>query len=140
MAVSLEVRPPLLDHVLIEQLFALPGEMRMQDGTLKYLLKEAAHDMLPDDILNRPKKGFGAPWPAWMRDKPQWVEETLRLDALGGMLREDIATMRPLTFWQQWMLLLVQQWLEHEGQRFTTSTSASGQGDTTTAMLQGKKG
>lgn len=67
MAHSLEARSPLLDHVFMEFVAALPAEMKLLGGEKKRLLKAALRGVLPDTILDRPKMGFGAPLPNWFR-------------------------------------------------------------------------
>jgi asparagine synthase (glutamine-hydrolysing) len=67
MAHGLEVRPPLLDDALIERSFALPSRYKLQRGSGKYLLKLAARGKIPDEIIDRPKKGFGIPLASWLR-------------------------------------------------------------------------
>jgi asparagine synthase (glutamine-hydrolysing) len=67
MAVSLEAREPLLDHILLEWAAQLPLEMRLRDGEGKYLLKKAYEGILPNDILYRPKQGFVTPLDSWFR-------------------------------------------------------------------------
>ncbi len=66
MAVGLEVRPPLLDHVLVEQVAALPVGVRNPRFAMKHLLKAAAADLLPRSILERKKKGFSVPMASWI--------------------------------------------------------------------------
>lgn len=61
MAVSLEARVPLLDRRIIEFSFSLPEEIRFYNGELKGLLRHAYRNILPDEILDRRKKGFGIP-------------------------------------------------------------------------------
>jgi len=61
MAVSLEARVPLLDRRIIEFSFSLPEEMRFYGGELKGLLRHAYRKILPHEILDRRKKGFGIP-------------------------------------------------------------------------------
>jgi len=67
MAVSLECRVPLLDHQLVELAAAMPASIKVRDGRLKHLLKASLTDLLPDDILNRKKRGFGTPMGAWLK-------------------------------------------------------------------------
>src|SRR5262245_2988790 len=67
MAHGLEVRPPLLDDSLIDRSFALPSRYKLHRGTTKYLLKLAARSRIPDEIIDRPKKGFGIPLASWLR-------------------------------------------------------------------------
>lgn len=67
MANSLEVRVPLLDHVLVEFASAIPLEQRFPRWRLKGLLKDTMADALPSQILNRPKHGFTVPLARWFR-------------------------------------------------------------------------
>lgn len=64
---SLEARCPLLDHQLAEYVTSLQPSLRIHNGTLKYLLKQVAKDLLPAEILSRPKRGFGVPIKHWFR-------------------------------------------------------------------------
>ena len=61
MAHGLEVRPPLLDDAMVDRAFALPSRYKLRRGSGKYLLKLAARGKIPDEIIDRPKKGFGIP-------------------------------------------------------------------------------
>jgi asparagine synthase (glutamine-hydrolysing) len=67
MATSLECRVPLLDHELVELTARIPAEIKIKGGELKHLMKRALADLLPADILNRKKRGFGTPMGAWLR-------------------------------------------------------------------------
>ncbi len=67
MAVSLECRVPLLDQRLVAFASGLPGTQRMRAGEPKSLMKRALRGVLPDDILQREKRGFGAPVGAWLK-------------------------------------------------------------------------
>ncbi len=67
MAHSIEVRVPLLDHLLVEWMSSLPNDLKLRRGEGKYLLKKAMEPLLPQDILYRPKQGFAVPLAAWFR-------------------------------------------------------------------------
>lgn len=67
MAVSLECRVPLLDHELVELAARMPENIKIKHGKLKYILKAALSDVLPEDILHRKKRGFGTPMGAWLK-------------------------------------------------------------------------
>jgi asparagine synthase (glutamine-hydrolysing) len=67
MATSLECRVPLLDHELVELAARMPEEVKIRGGRLKHALKEAVSDLLPRDILERKKRGFGTPIGAWLK-------------------------------------------------------------------------
>jgi asparagine synthase (glutamine-hydrolysing) len=65
---SLEVRAPFLDIDLVEFARRIPHDYKFRRGQTKYLLKSALADVLPRDILHRPKKGFGMPIGKWLAD------------------------------------------------------------------------
>jgi asparagine synthase (glutamine-hydrolysing) len=67
MAVSLECRVPFLDHELVELAARMPQSVKIRGGRLKHSLKEALAGVLPPDILERKKRGFGTPMGAWLR-------------------------------------------------------------------------
>ena len=67
MATSLECRVPLLDHQLVELAAAIPASVKVAGGELKSLMKRALADVLPPEVLHRPKRGFGAPMGAWLK-------------------------------------------------------------------------
>ncbi len=67
MAHSLEARPPLLDHRLVEFAATVPARFRMRNGTTKYLFKQAMRGILPDRIIDRQKQGFAVPLATWFR-------------------------------------------------------------------------
>lgn len=69
MAHSLESREPLLDHKLVEFAGTIPPELHMKNGTGKYVLKQAMRGILPDDVIDRPKQGFGVPLGHWFRGR-----------------------------------------------------------------------
>jgi asparagine synthase (glutamine-hydrolysing) len=66
MRASLEVRCPFLDHVLAEELAGLPDHLRMRGTLGKILLRRIAKDLLPEEILTRPKLGFSVPIERWL--------------------------------------------------------------------------
>ncbi len=85
MAHSLEVRVPLLDHEFVEWISGLPvrDKLRGQEG--KYIFKKALEPHLPDDVLYRPKMGFGVPLGKWFRGP---LRQRLRESLLEGGLAE----------------------------------------------------
>ncbi len=68
MAHALEVRSPFLDTELVELALRLPPSVKLRRLSLKRVLKEAVAGMVPDEILHRPKKGFGVPLDRWFRE------------------------------------------------------------------------
>jgi asparagine synthase (glutamine-hydrolysing) len=67
MAASLELRPPLLDHRLVDLAFRLPSSVKVRRGTTKWVLKEVARRYLPTEIVERKKAGFRVPLRDWFR-------------------------------------------------------------------------
>ncbi|HEX7956556.1 MAG TPA: asparagine synthase (glutamine-hydrolyzing) [Pyrinomonadaceae bacterium] len=80
MAVSLEARVPLLDHKLIEFVTRMPAALKMRGGETKHVFKRAVRGLVPDEILDRPKQGFGLPIQRWIN---QELRERIR-DGLFG--------------------------------------------------------
>lgn len=66
MATSLELRVPFLDHTFVEFAASLPSHLKLRRLTTKYILKKAAKDILPQNILQRPKQGFEIPIAHWL--------------------------------------------------------------------------
>ncbi|HZY31590.1 MAG TPA: asparagine synthase C-terminal domain-containing protein, partial [Candidatus Methylomirabilis sp.] len=93
MANSLEVRAPFLDHPLMEMAASLPPSLKIQVLQKKYLLKRAMADLLPVEILNRPKQGFIVPIDHWFRHDLQEMAYDTLLDprSLGrGYFRPEV--------------------------------------------------
>jgi asparagine synthase (glutamine-hydrolysing) len=67
MAHGLEVRSPFLDTELVEFASRLAPSLKVRGLSLKRVLKRAVRDLLPEDILSRPKRGFGVPLDRWFR-------------------------------------------------------------------------
>ena len=67
MAVSLEVRVPLLDHRVIEYTAGLPDNFKFRNGGGKYLLKKLLERYVPKALFERPKMGFGVPIDTWLQ-------------------------------------------------------------------------
>jgi asparagine synthase (glutamine-hydrolysing) len=66
MSTSIEARVPFLDHKLVEFSMNIPSEMKIKNGVTKYILKEAVRGLIPDQIIDRKKVGFGAPVSEWL--------------------------------------------------------------------------
>jgi asparagine synthase (glutamine-hydrolysing) len=92
MAHSLEVRPPFLDHRIVEFAASLPEDFKVRGGTLKYLLRELMNAKLPPSVLSRKKEGFDIPAHRWFRGPLRTLmEETLSRRAVEstGLFRWD---------------------------------------------------
>ena len=69
MGVSLETRVPFLDHKFVELALSIPEAVKMRQGVLKYLLKKAVRGLIPDELIDRKKQGFGVPVYEWFFDR-----------------------------------------------------------------------
>jgi asparagine synthase (glutamine-hydrolysing) len=69
MAKSIECRVPFLDHRLVELAAQIPADIKIRGGALKHLLKTALKGVLHEEILNRSKRGFGAPVGNWFKSE-----------------------------------------------------------------------
>lgn len=67
MAVSLELRAPILDHKFMELVASIPSNLKLHGATGKYIFKKAMEPLLPRDILYRRKQGFAIPLAQWFR-------------------------------------------------------------------------
>ncbi len=67
MAYGLEVRPPLLDHRVVEYCYSLPTSYKLRRFETKWLFKQAVADLLPPGIAHRKKEGFSLPIKNWLR-------------------------------------------------------------------------
>lgn len=81
MAASLELRPPFLDHRLVELAFRLPSSVKVHRGQTKAVLKQVARRYLPTSIVDRPKVGFRVPLDSWFRSGLRDVAHDLLLGA-----------------------------------------------------------
>ena len=78
MAVSLEARVPLLDHKLIEFVTRIPASLKLKGLETKYIFKKALSGLVPEEILHRPKQGFGVPVAEWINlQLRERIHETL---------------------------------------------------------------
>ncbi len=66
MGVSLEARVPFLDHKFVELAMSIPADLKLKNDSLKYMLKKAVRGQIPDEIIDRPKQGFGVPVEEWL--------------------------------------------------------------------------
>jgi asparagine synthase (glutamine-hydrolysing) len=125
MAHGLEVRSPFLDTQLLEFATRLSPALKLRGLSLKRVLKHALTDLLPRDILSRPKRGFGVPLDRWFRDdlasytasmlgKGARVREHLNSTAVDRLLAEHGAGVanhgQPL-----WTLLTLELFLRRHG-------------------------
>jgi asparagine synthase (glutamine-hydrolysing) len=120
---SLEVRAPFLDVRVVEYVSRLPARLKLRGKTTKYILKKAMRRRLPDEVLYRPKKGFGIPTGKWFRqDLRGYLRDVLsekRIRELGffnpqyvsRLVEEHISGKRD---WRKplWALFMFELWRE----------------------------
>ncbi len=122
MGVSLESRVPFLDHQLLEFAWQIPMSMKIQQGRGKWLLRQVLYKYVPQNLVDRPKAGFGVPIASWLRqDLREWAEELLDEGRLKQQGFFDPAPIRQK--WEQhlvgtanaeyylWDILMFQAWL-----------------------------
>lgn len=77
MAHSLEARVPFLDQTFVDLMLRIPATIRTKPNDPKYLLRQAVRDLLPDELLHAPKRGFVIPTGAWLRGPLRPLTERL---------------------------------------------------------------
>ena len=123
MAHSVEVRPPFLDHRLVQFVADLPGSIKIRGGRVKHILKEAVSDLLPAELLARPKEGFIMPVNEWLiGNLKDYVQATLAPQRLAthGLFRAGAIEQMLEAHYsgtancgnQIWNLLMLQLWWE----------------------------
>jgi asparagine synthase (glutamine-hydrolysing) len=126
MAVSLETRVPFLDHEIVEFAWKLPLNLKVRNGEGKWILRRVLDKYVPEDLIKRPKMGFGVPIDTWLRGPlREWAEELLNPSRLKQeqflnysfieqKWNEHQSGQRN---WQYllWDILMFQAWLEHNG-------------------------
>lgn len=136
MAVSLEVRSPFLDQDLAAYVNALPRHHKLHGATRKYLLRRLMRDNMPEDLIKRPKKGFGLPLARWFRHelKPLLTSTLAPSRVAQGGLLDPVAVDRLVKEHlsghsdhrkELWSLLCLEAWRERylHGDRPTTPAS-----------------
>jgi asparagine synthase (glutamine-hydrolysing) len=126
MAVSLEVRVPMLDLEVVRFAARLPDSLRVRRFTLKYLLREVARPLLPAAIIRRPKHGLAVPTDPWFRGSLKDYVRDVLLDpgsitrgmfncaALEIMLQRH-ANLKENCESRIWCLLLLELWMRQIG-------------------------
>lgn len=123
MAVSLETRIPFLDHRVAEFAWSLPLDIKLRNGKSKWIVRELLQRYVPNELIDRPKMGFGVPIDQWLRGPlKSWANDLLSSSSLDkhAMLdkkliqkkwQEHLSGVRNWQY-QLWDILMFQTWYE----------------------------
>lgn len=123
MAISLEVRVPLLDHRVVELAWSIPASTQIRGRKGKWPLRQVLRRYVPDHLIERPKAGFAVPLDMWLRGPlREWAESLIGAERLH---REGILEAAPIRrYWDEhqsgqrnwqyliWNILMFQAWHE----------------------------
>lgn len=123
MAVSLEARVPLLDHRVVEFAASLPTSKKIRGRDDKWILRQVLYKYVPQELVDRPKMGFGIPIVQWLRsDLNEWCNDLLNPEILRrqGYLDQEYVSriwkefLGGVSGWAYyiWDILMFQLWLE----------------------------
>ena len=108
MAHSLEVRPPLLDHRLVEFMLSVDPQLLVDPAKRrgKLLVRTLMEPRLPPGYLDRPKSGFGLPVHGWLKRRPQVLKDAVRRLMARGVIARPVN----VEFRRAWYLLVLDRW------------------------------
>jgi asparagine synthase (glutamine-hydrolysing) len=123
MANSLETRAPFLDYKLVEFAFGLPENLKINNGSSKWILRQVLFNMLPRELIERPKMGFGVPVGSWINGPlKDWANSLLTEEKLNreGLLNTKLirdrwlAHQRGSANWDSflWSVLMFMLWMD----------------------------
>lgn len=133
MAVSLEMRLPLLDQRILEFSACLPDKMKIRGRTTKWLLRQLLYRYVPQELVDRPKMGFSAPIASWLRDElKSWSLDVLDptrirreglfdADMIARVHQEHLRGSHDHSA-RLWTLLMFQSWADRWRNGSTTSS------------------
>ncbi|MGR8950510.1 MAG: asparagine synthase (glutamine-hydrolyzing) [Gammaproteobacteria bacterium] len=121
MAVSLEVRVPIIDHRVVEFAWTLPRHFKVRDGVSKWILREVLYRRVPRALIDRPKMGFAVPIDRWFRGPlKEWAGDLLSRESI---VRYGLMKPEPVErIWQEhlsgnrnwaallWNVIMLQSW------------------------------
>ena len=125
MAVALELRPPLLDHRVVEFCWRLPQRWRFDGRSGKVLLRKLLYRLVPPELLERPKHGFDIPVDDWLRQPLRsWMLDLLNVDrmrrdgyldsnVIAALVKEHLSGSRDHGY-ALWPALMFQSWLHYK--------------------------
>lgn len=124
MAFSLEARTPFLDKEFAEFIFSIPAVLRTSNKSLKYLFVESVKDLLPDEVLKGPKKGFVLPQSTWLKNELKETVEDLsdrKFLTDQGIFQSDLIEKLLMPYfegkhnrdWELWNYLMFQMWYQN---------------------------
>jgi asparagine synthase (glutamine-hydrolysing) len=128
MGVSLEGRVPFLDHKFVELAMSIPWQMKIKGGNPKHILKKAVRGIIPDELIDRKKQGFGVPIQEWFdRELGAFARQeidqfTAQTDLLNpDEVRKHLSAANGSGFFKTWILLnVVLWWKEYIAQTSST--------------------
>ena len=120
MAVSLEVREPLIDHKIAEFCANIPFDFKIRNGSTKHILKLAMKNELPKNVLNRRKRGFTPPLINWLNNsisdlesqyisKQRMIERGLNYDHVKKLI-DDYKTGNKSNYAKIWSIICLESW------------------------------
>ncbi len=118
---ALEVRVPFLDHRLVDFMNTLPSDLKIKGRTRKYILRKLLANLIPQEVLTGPKRGFGLPIKHWFRSELKSFAHDLLLSptSRSGQFLQSSAIRRLLENHDRggrdfsrriWVLLVLEQW------------------------------
>ena len=126
MANSLEVRPPFLDHRIVDLSLRIPEKLKIKNGSKKNILKESFSAYLPQELMHRPKKGFEVPLHSWfnsdlkskinsdwLSEKNNSVKEIFNYDYL-KQIKNNVFSENPGdSSATVWAMIVLQEWMKN---------------------------
>jgi asparagine synthase (glutamine-hydrolysing) len=123
MQYALESRVPLLDYRLVEFAYNLDAGLKINQGIMKYLLKEVLYDYVPKEIFDRPKWGFSIPLVKWLKTDLKYLldkytdaamiekYQVVNFEVVNKM-KTDYLQGKDYLFNRLWLIIVLHWWLE----------------------------